>query len=100
MPASVLLYSHREGHSRRKKGRYEAMKKVYMIKIEEVTNDWGRHIRDNVVRTIYTDEATATALVEAEKARIENTPYWWMDTGKGADNRPNVWAEGLEVEGL
>ena len=76
------------------------MKKVYEIKKENVTADWGRHINDGVLKRIYTDEATAAALVEEYKAMIEKLGQWWMGTGKGEDNRPKVWAEALEVEGL
>lgn len=74
------------------------MKKVYIIKKENVTADWGRHINDEMIKAVYTEDPTAE--VEVLKAEIEKRGAWWMGTGTGKDNRPNVWAEVLEVEGL
>ena len=76
------------------------MKKVYEIKKENVDPNYGMHRGDEVLKRIYTDEETAMKLVEEYKTEIENRGYWWMDTGKGADDRPAVWAVALEVEGL
>ena len=76
------------------------MKKVYEIKEEAVSTDWGIHIGDRVVKRVYTDEATAQEIVEAYKADLEAHRGWWIGVGRGEDNRPNVWAEALEVEGL
>ena len=70
------------------------MKKIYRIKIEEVTADWGRFIG-------YIEEFVATenieAVIEAKKAEIEKIGQWWMGYGKGEDNRPKVIAEELII---
>ena len=70
------------------------MKKIYKVKVEEVTADWGRHLG-------YIEEYVATAnieaVIEAKKAEIEAVGAWWMGYGKGKDNRPNVTAEEITV---
>ena len=70
------------------------MKKIYKVKVEEVTADWGRHVG-------YIEEYVATenieAVIEAKKAEIEEVGAWWMTIGKGEDKRPNVTAEEITV---
>ena len=76
------------------------MKKVWMIMTEEVSADYGRHLCDITLRALYTDEAGRDEAIEAEKAKIEAKPAWWMGVAEAEDKRPKVWARALEVEGL
>jgi hypothetical protein len=53
-----------------------------------------------MLRALYTDEAGRDEAIEAEKAKIEAKPAWWMGVAEAEDKRPKVWARVLEVEGL
>lgn len=70
------------------------MKRIYKVKVERVTEDWGRFLR-------YDEEYVMTEniekVIEEKKAEIENIGQWWMGYGKGEDKRPNVTAEEIEV---
>ena len=70
------------------------MKKIYKIKVERVTADWGRFAGydETYVRT-----DNVAAVVEAKKAEIEKIGAWWMGYGEAEDGRPNVEAEELNV---
>lgn len=70
------------------------MKKIYKIKVERVTADWGRFegYDETYVRT-----DNIAAVVEMKKAEIEKIGAWWMGYGKAEDGRPNVEAEELNV---
>jgi hypothetical protein len=70
------------------------MKKIYKIKVERVTADWGRFegYDETYVRTDNVD-----AVVEAKKAELEKIGAWWMSYGEGMDGRPKVTAEELNV---
>lgn len=76
-------------------------KNVYMIKAEEVTADWGRHIRNVTLRTVYADWDTVYGIIEEERAKIAAMGQWWMGYGKDYEkDAPKVWAELIVVEGL
>jgi hypothetical protein len=70
------------------------MKKIYKVKVERVTEDWGRFLR-------YDEEYVMTEniekVIEEKKAKIENIGQWWMGYGEGEDKRPNVTAEEITV---
>lgn len=70
------------------------MKKIYKVKMERVTGDWGRH--DGYEET-YVKTDNIEAVVEARKTAIEAKPEWWMTYGTGNDNRPEVTAEELTI---
>ena len=70
------------------------MKKIYKVKVEKVTADWGRH--DGYIEE-YVATENIDAVVEAKKAEIEKIDAWWIGYGKGADKRPNVEAEELTI---
>jgi len=70
------------------------MKKIYKIKVELVTADWGRF---NGYDETYVRTDNVTAVVEAKKAEIEKIDAWWMSYGEAEDGRPKVTAEELDV---
>ena len=78
------------------------MKKVYIIKAEKVTGDWGRYDGEETLRTIYATKDEMHAVVREEIEKITARGAWWMDHARNAVNReiPNIIVETLEVEGL
>lgn len=75
-------------------------KHVYMIKAEEVTADWGRHIGNVTLRTVYAEWDDVFEMIKAERAKIAEKGAWWMGYGKDENGEPKVWAELIPVEGL
>lgn len=74
------------------------MKKLYKVTTERTDGNEGRYHynEEEYVRTERIDE-----YIEAKRAAIENTSYWWMDHAKeyGGENngRPVVKAEEIKV---
>ena len=70
------------------------MKKIYKVKAERVDADRGMH---RGYEEEYVNTANIEAVIEAKKAEIEKIGQWWMGYGEGADKRPNVTAEEIEI---
>lgn len=70
------------------------MKRIYKVKAERVTADWGRF--DGYDET-YVATENIENVIEAKKAEIEKIGAWWMGYGKADDGRPNVKAEELTI---
>lgn len=65
------------------------MMKVYEVRIEKVSADWGRHEGwKNVAYTI--NKERAEEIATAKKAEIAVMPTWWMVYGKTAKGEPRV----------
>ena len=69
------------------------MKKIYEVKVATCDCE-GRH---NGNETEYVATENIEAVVEAKKAEIEATNYWWMDYCEGNDKRPRVTAKELTI---
>jgi len=64
------------------------MMKVYEVRMEKVSADWGRFEGwENVAYTI--SEAKAEEIATAKKAEIKAKATWWMTVGK-KNGEPNV----------
>lgn len=62
--------------------------KVYEVRIEKVSADWG--IREGWKNVAYTvNEAKAKEIAAAKKVEIAAKPTWWMTIGK-KNGEPNV----------
>lgn len=62
--------------------------KVYEVRVEKVSADWGRHEGwENVAYTL--TEAKAVEVATAKKAEIAAKPTWWMVYGK-VNGEPKV----------
>ena len=77
------------------------MKKVYEIKAVK-DNGYGRGTVE-VLRRLYTtkEEAERIAAAKVEEILNEWPREWWMHyEDMRHEDKPTVWAEALEVEGL
>lgn len=70
------------------------MKRIYKVKVERVTMDWGMF---NGYDETYVATENIENVIEAKKAEIEKIGAWWCGYGKGEDGRPNVLAEELTI---
>lgn len=74
-------------------------KSIWNIMVGRMTIDgWykGVEVKETVLATAH----DALKYVEEVKQAIEHCGQWWMDTAKGNDNRPMVYAEKVEVKEL
>lgn len=68
--------------------------KVYEVKLEKVTGDWGRFAGwERIALTLNKEKAEEIATAKREEAA--NIECWWMGYGKGNDGKPNVVVEEL-----
>jgi hypothetical protein len=70
------------------------MKRIYKVKVERVTADWGRFVGYDET---YVATENIENVIEARKTEIEKIGAWWMGYGEGNDGRPNVTAEELTI---
>lgn len=68
------------------------MKRIYKVKVERVTADWGRFVGYDET---YVVTENIENVIETKKAEIEKIGAWWMGYGEDDDGRPNVKAEEL-----
>lgn len=80
--------------------RGQSMKKIYEIKA--IKDDGYGHGHIGVVRRMYTtkDEAEKIAKALPDEIIAKWPREWWMHYTEGENNKPTVWVEELEVEGL
>ncbi len=71
------------------------MKKIYVVFIERYTDCECRNWR---IEREYVKTDNIATYIELKKSQIESRSYWWMDYCKGADDRPDVKAEELEIK--
>lgn len=68
--------------------------KVYEVKVERVSMDWGRFLGwDRVALTLNPVKAEELRVAEAE--RIAKGDAWWCGVGTDANGKPNVVVEEL-----
>lgn len=70
-------------------------KKIYVVLTKQYTDCEGRNWR---VEREYVTTADIATYVELKKIQIESQSYWWMDYCSGADKRPYVEAEVLNIK--
>jgi len=71
------------------------MKKIYVVFTKQYTDCEGRNWR---VEREYVKTDNIAAYIELKKSQIESHSYWWMDYYTGADKRPYVEAEVLNIK--
>ena len=71
------------------------MKKIYVVFTKRYTDCEGRNWR---VEREYVKTDKIAAYIELKKSQIESHSYWGMDYCVGADKRPYVEAEELEIK--
>ena len=74
-------------------------KNIYNVMVGRMTMDgWykGVEVKETVLATAH----DVLKYVEEVKQEIERRGQWWMDTAKGNDGRPMVYAEKVEVKEL